>query len=76
MTSVDCGGLGATLSGAPEASGASSSRTPAGELAGYTDSHWAGCRKIARSTSGGAVLRRRHTLETWSATGGDGEDEL
>ena len=28
--------------------GASSSRTPRGELAGYTDSDWAGCRKTAK----------------------------
>ena len=56
MTSVDCGGLGATPSDAR------------GELIGYTDSDWAGCRKTARSTSGGSVLRGRHTLKTWSAT--------
>ena len=39
-----------------------------GERAGYTDSDWAGCRKTARSTSGGALLSGRHTLKTWSAT--------
>ena len=38
------------------------------ELSGYTDSDWAGCRRTARSTSGGAILRGNHTLKTWSAT--------
>ena len=51
-----------------------------GELTGYTDSDWAGCRKTAKSTSGGAILRGRHTLNTWSArqnvTLSSGEAEL
>jgi len=38
------------------------------ELSGYTDSDWAGCRKTAKSTSGGAIMRGAHTLKTWSAT--------
>ena len=34
----------------------------------YTDSDWAGCRRTARSTSGGAIMRGRHCLRTWSVT--------
>ena len=37
-----------------------------GGPASNTDSDWAGCRKTVRNT--GAILRRRHTLKTWSAT--------
>ena len=51
-----------------------------GELTGFTDLDWAGCRKTATSTSGEAILRRRHTLRTWSArrsrVSGSGQDEL
>ena len=32
----------------------------------FQDADWAGCRKTARSTSGGAFSRGRHTLKTWS----------
>ena len=39
-----------------------------GELAGHTDSDWGVCRKTARGTSGVAILWRRHTLKSWSAT--------
>ena len=39
-----------------------------GELPCCTDYDWAGCRKTARSTSGGAIFSGRHTLETSSAT--------
>ena len=28
-----------------------------GEVAGYTDSDWAGCKETAKSTSGGAMMR-------------------
>ena len=38
------------------------------ELDGYSDSDWAGCQRTARSTSGGAVMRGRHCIRTWSAT--------
>ena len=68
MTSVDCRGLGATSSGATQNVWSFEFRDAPGELAGYTDSDLAGCRKTVRSTSGGAVLRGRHTFKTWSAT--------
>lgn len=38
------------------------------DLKGYSDSDWAGCRRTAKSTSGGAVLRGGHCLKTWSST--------
>ena len=38
------------------------------EISGYSDSDWAGCQRTARSTSGGAILRGRHCLRTWSTT--------
>ena len=41
-------------------------RTP--ELHGYTDSDWAGCRRTAKSTSGGAIMRGKHCIKTWSVT--------
>ena len=35
---------------------------------GYSDSDWAGCKKTAKSTSGGAIVMGSHTLKTWSST--------
>ena len=34
----------------------------------YSDSDWAGCRRTARSTSGGAICRGSHCLRTYSVT--------
>ena len=39
-----------------------------GEVSGYSDSDWAGCRRTAKSTSGGAIMRGGHCLKTWSST--------
>ena len=38
------------------------------DLNGYSDSDWAGCRRTAKSTSGGAVLKGSHWLKSWSTT--------
>ena len=38
------------------------------EFEGFSDSDWAGCRRTARSTSGGALMRGSHCLKTWSTT--------
>jgi hypothetical protein len=38
------------------------------ELTVYSDSDWAGCRRTARSTSGGAICRGSHCLRTYSVT--------
>ena len=34
----------------------------------FTDSDWAGCVKTRKSTTGGALMRGRHVLKTWSGT--------
>ncbi len=34
----------------------------------FVDADWAGCRRSARSTSGGAVMMGWHTIKTWSTT--------
>ena len=38
------------------------------EVSGYSDSDWAGCRRTAKSTSGGAVMRGAHLIKAWSTT--------
>ena len=35
---------------------------------GYSDSDWAGCKRTAKSTSGGAVMVGGHCVKSWSAT--------
>ncbi len=35
---------------------------------GFSDSDWAGCKKTARSTSGGMIMKGRHFLKAWSST--------
>ena len=40
----------------------------AGGFQGYSDSDWAGCKRTARSTSGGTIMLGQHCLKTWSAT--------
>ena len=34
----------------------------------FSDSNWAGCRRTARSTSGGVMMRGTHYLKSWSST--------
>ena len=34
----------------------------------YVDADWAGCKRSARSTSGGAIMVGWHPLKTWSST--------
>ena len=34
----------------------------------YSDSDWAGCKRTARSTSGGVIMRGGHFLKSWSST--------
>ena len=38
------------------------------ELSGFSDSDWAGCRRTAKSTSGGVIMRGGHCLKSWSST--------
>ena len=35
---------------------------------GFSDSEWAGCKKTARSTSGGVIMWGSHQLKSWSTT--------
>ena len=37
-------------------------------LLGFSDSDWAGCKRTARSTSGGVVMKGSHMLKSWSST--------
>jgi hypothetical protein len=39
-----------------------------GEIDGFSDSDWAGCRRTRRSTSGGVVLHGAHLIGHWSKT--------
>ena len=38
------------------------------EMEVFSDSNWAGCRRTARSTSGGVMMRGTHYLKSWSST--------
>ena len=38
------------------------------EIWGYSDSDWAGCKRTARSTSGGVMLIGDHSVKSWSST--------
>ena len=48
--------LGRYLVGRPRSVWCFEFQDACGELTGHTDADWAGCRKTARSTSGGAIL--------------------
>ena len=43
-------------------------QSPATEITAFSDSDWAGCRRTARSTSGGALCLGSHCLRTYSVT--------
>ena len=38
------------------------------EMEVFLDKNWAGCRRTARSTSGGVMMRGTHHLKSWSST--------
>ena len=38
------------------------------ELRVYSDSDWAGCRRTAKSTSGGVIMRGGHYIKSWAST--------
>ena len=40
----------------------------AGTLEYYSDTDWAGCPKIRKSTSGGCLMLGAHLLKSWSST--------
>ena len=39
-----------------------------GKLEIYSDTDWAGCVRIRKSTSGGCVMLGAHVIKTWSTT--------
>ena len=39
-----------------------------GTCRAYSDSDWAGCKRTAKSTSGGVLMIGSHTIKTWSST--------
>ena len=39
-----------------------------GQVDGFTDSDWAGCRRTAKSTSGGILRIGTHYIKSWSST--------
>ena len=41
---------------------------PEEEVLAYSDSNWAGCKRTARSTSCGVVMRGSHHIKSWSVT--------
>ena len=41
---------------------------PVEEVKTYSDSNWAGCKRTARSTSCGIVMRGSHHIKSWSVT--------
>ena len=38
------------------------------EVDGFSDSDWAGCKRTAKSTSGGVIMCGAHCIKSWSAT--------
>ena len=38
------------------------------ELSAFSDSDWAGCRRTAKSTSGGVIMRGTHYIKSWAST--------
>ena len=38
------------------------------EMEVFSDTNWAGCRRTARSTSGGVIMWGTHYLKSWSST--------
>ena len=38
------------------------------EVSAYSDSDWAGCKRTARSTSGGIIMRGMHHIKSWCVT--------
>ena len=39
-----------------------------GEIQGFSDSDWAGCKRTAKSTSGGVIMVGSHFVKSWSST--------
>jgi hypothetical protein len=60
--------LGRYLVGRPRAILRYDFQEEQGKFTGYSDSDWAGCKKTAKSTSGGIISRGWHMIKCWSST--------
>ena len=60
--------LGRYLVGKPRAILRYELQEEPGMLTGFSDSDWAGCKRTAKSTSGGAIMRGAHMIKSWSST--------
>ena len=60
--------LGRYLVGRPGVVARYASQEKTNRITGYTDSNWAGCKKTAKSTSGGAIVKGKHLIKSWSTT--------
>jgi hypothetical protein len=38
------------------------------KITGFSDSDWAGCKRTAKSTSGGIIMKGNHLIKSWSST--------
>jgi hypothetical protein len=38
------------------------------KITGFSDSDWAGCKRTAKSTSGGIIMKGSHLIKSWSST--------
>ena len=56
------------LKGSPRVGNTFRWQSPVDLLTVYSDSDWAGCAKIRKSSSGGMVLRGGHVLAHWAST--------
>ena len=60
--------LGRYLVGRPRAILRCDWQVEQGKFTGYSDSDWAGCKRTAKSTSGGIIARGWHLIKCWSST--------
>ncbi len=60
--------LGRYLKGRPRLVVEYKWQEPCTEVRAMSDSDWAGCRRTAKSTSGGIIMRGSHYLKSWSST--------
>ena len=60
--------LGRYLVGRPRAVIRYDTQGEQDRLTGFSDSDWAGCKRTAKSTSGGIIMCGSHMIKSWSST--------